>query len=105
HLHAVDPLIAGLKLPDGDERARLAWEAAAELERLFRALIIEYDWLENGTDPRGIPPAVLQCVSRRGLDLAHVVLTAIGDGSTSTQWLDETLGPGNRMIDKREAAK
>jgi hypothetical protein len=100
----VDPVIAGLKLPDGDERARLAWEAAAELDRFFGSLIREYDWKECASDLRPIPSPVLQAASRRGRDLARLILSAIGDDSTSTDSLDRTLGVGNRLIDEREAA-
>jgi len=99
----VDPIIAGLKLPDGDERARLAWEAAAQLESFFRAVIREYDWLEPGAILRPIPPAILQAAARRGQDLARLILSAIGDDGVDTASLDLTLGIGNRLIDKREA--
>jgi hypothetical protein len=65
----------------------------SKLERFFEGLreTSDYDF-SKGAEPPPLEPAVLFAASRRGRDLARVILSALGDDAVPTAELDRAVG-------------
>jgi hypothetical protein len=86
--------MAGLGMPDADQRAEIAFMAACELSRFFKQLRASTEADDAGGEPRPIPPAVMHSAARRGFDLANIITCALTDSGVRTADLELRLESG-----------